>query len=146
MVYRSYKKSEIANMLLETALDLYFSRGDGFSIIHLAAAAEEVLSGLLNKKNENAIGPHYTTRERTISTLKEIHAIHDSERSRREISDFLNYVNNKTKHHNAVSDSDEITACLELEIDSVLSRAIENYFLYFETLTEKMLRYINHMS
>jgi hypothetical protein len=126
---------------------LYFDEGDGFSIIHLAAAAEEVLAGLLkSKKNESVNGPVRTAREKTISTLKEIHAIRGSERTERGIGTYLNFVRNKTKHHNAESDSDEIAACLELEVDSAISRAIENYVLYFGVPTENMVRYINHVS
>jgi len=146
MVYRSYNKGEIATRMLETALDLYFDAGDGFSIIHLAAAAEEVLAGLLRiKKNETISGSVRTAREKTISALKEIRAIHGPEKSEKEIGTFLNFVRNKSKHHDAESDSDEIAACLELEVESAMSRTIENYVLYFGVPTEKAERYMNHV-
>jgi hypothetical protein len=144
-VYRTYKKSEIADKMLETALDLYFGNGDGFSIIHLAAAAEEVLAGLL-KRGRNRTGQVCTAREKSISALKQLHTIYGSERSEKEIGTSLNYVRNKTKHHDSESDLDQIDACLELEVESVISRAIENYLLYFEVPSEKILRYINHVA
>jgi len=147
MVYKSYKKGEIAARMLGTALDLYFDRGDGFAIINVAAASEEVLAGLLkNNGNEKISGPVCTAREKTISALKEIHAVHDSKRSEKEIGTYLNFVRNKTKHHDVENDSDEIATCLELEVESIISRAIENYVLYFKVPTEKMLRYINRVS
>ncbi len=147
MVYRTYRKDEIASSMLETALDLYFGKGDGFSIIHLAAAAEEVLAGLIQSKgNEFASGQICTAREKQISALKEIHKIHGTERSEKEIGTYLNLVRNKSKHHNAKSDSNEITACLELEVESVISRAIENYVLYCQVPTKMMLQYINRSS
>ncbi|MGD0886273.1 MAG: hypothetical protein ABSA46_15625 [Thermodesulfovibrionales bacterium] len=55
----------------------------------MAAAAEEVLAGLLkSKRDENESGPVCTARGKTISSLKEIHAIHGSGRSGKEIGFF----------------------------------------------------------
>ena len=147
MVYRSYKKSEIATRMLETALDLYFDDRDGFSMLHLAAAAEAVLAGLI-KSNKNKINNSSikTAREKTISVLEEIHSKHGTKRTEKEIGTYLNFVINKTKHHNAESDSFEISACLDLEVEGAILRAIENYWLLFGDPTEKMVQYINHIS
>lgn len=145
MVYRSYKKAEIATRMLETAIDLRFECGDGFSIIHLAAAAEEVLDGLIKtKENENDSSHVRTAREKSISTLKEIHAIHGAERTDKQIGSYLNSVRNNTKHHNANIDPIQICACLELEVEGAIFRAIENYILYFGNPTEQIVQYINH--
>lgn len=148
IVYRSYKKREIAHRMLETALDLYFDQGDGFSIIHLAAAAEEVLAGLTKEdtKSESNSSSIQTAREKTISALKEIHAIQGTKRTEKEIGTHLNFVRNKTKHHDHKSDPVEVSACLELEVEGAIFRAIENYMLHFGNPTEKMVRYINHVS
>jgi hypothetical protein len=144
MVYQTYKKAEIAVGMLETALDLYFTDGDGFSIIHLAAASEEVLAGLLKSEANRSL---QTSREKTISALKLIHEVHHSTRKEeKEIVRSLNFVRNKTKHHDAKNDSHEILACLELEVDLALWGAIENYILYFKAPSEKALRYVNHLS
>jgi hypothetical protein len=148
MVYKNYKIGEIAARMLETSLHLYFDGGDGFAIIHLAANAEEVLAGFIqkNKTKENISETICTARDKAIAALKEIHAIHGQERSKDEIGIYLNFVRNKTKHRGAKSDSDEIAVCLELEVEFAISSAIENYVLYFKDPTEKMLRYINRVS
>ncbi len=145
MVFQGYKKDEIASGMLETALDLYFNKADGFSIIHLAAASEEVLAGLLKSKKKESL-LFQTAREKAISALKEIHKVRGNNRTEKEIGTFFNFVRNKTKHHDNENDSNEISICLDLEVDSALSRAIENYVLYFSDPTEKMLRYINSIS
>ncbi len=144
MVYRKYRKDEIAARMLDTALDLLFKGGDGFSIIHLAAAAEEVLAGLINhKNNESDSRPVQTAREKTISVLKEIHAIHGTNRTEEEIGHYLNSVKNKIKHPGHKSDPVVFSACLELEVEGAIFRAIENYILYFGNPTDKMIQYIN---
>lgn len=147
IVHRSYKKDEIAARMLETALDLFFKGGDEFSIIHLAAAAEEVLAGFIkSKKNESDDNLVQTARQKSISALKEIHSIHGTDRTEKQIGGYLNSVRNNTKHHDTNSDPIEISACLELEVDSAIFRAIENYILRFGNPTEKIIRYINHVS
>ncbi|MBU6392600.1 MAG: hypothetical protein KGJ87_11395 [Planctomycetota bacterium] len=143
-VYRNYRKDEIAARMLDTALDLFFKDGDGFSIIHLAAAAEEVLAGLIKHKATKAYSsPVQTAREKTISALKEIHAIHGTNRTEKEIGTYLNSVRNKTKHHDPESDPVEFSACLELEVEGAVFHAIENYILCFGNPTDKIIRYIN---
>ena len=146
MVYQDYRKDEIAARMLDTALDLCSREGDGFSIIHLASAAEEVLAGFVkNTKNECNSSQVQTAREKTISALKEIHEIHGSKRTEKEIGTYLNFVRNKTKHHNTENDPIQISVCLELEVEGAIFRAIENYMLHFGNPTEKMVRYINHV-
>jgi hypothetical protein len=143
-IFRKYKKDEIAARMLETALDLHFEGKDGFSVVQLAAAAEEVLAGFLKtKKNEKESGSVSIARERTISALKEIYAMHGVERTVERIGKELNFLRNKTKHYDASSDPTEISTCLELEVESALFRAVENYVMHFGNLTEKMSRFIN---
>ena len=143
-VYRNYRKDEIAAQMLDTALDLWFKGGDGFSIIHLAAAAEEVLVGLIkHEKNESDNSSVQTAGEKTISALEKLHEIHGTKRSKKEIRTYLNLVRNKTKHHTPKSDPIMLSACLALEVEGTVFRAIENYMLYFRNLTDKMTRYIN---
>ncbi len=141
-VLRKYKKEEIATRILETAIDLFFSGGDGFSIIHLAAASEEVVAGLLARKV--AVGGGISSaRERTISALEEIHAVHGSKRTKKQIGTYLNFVRNQTKHHSPERDPTEIAVCLDLEVERALLQAIENHIQLFGTPTEKIIRYIN---
>jgi hypothetical protein len=147
MVIKNYRKDEIAARMLDTALDLYFKGGDGFSIIHLAAAAEEVLAGLIKgKKNEsNSNQVVQTAWDKTISALEEIHAIHGTKRTKRQIIRFLNFTRNNTKHHTPKSDPIELSVCLELEVKESIYRAIENYMQHFGDMTEKVERYVTHV-
>ncbi|MBJ6723464.1 hypothetical protein [Geomesophilobacter sediminis] len=46
MQIRAYLKQEIALKQIETALGIFFAQGDLFSVITLAAAAEEILAQL----------------------------------------------------------------------------------------------------
>lgn len=146
-VYCNYKKDEIAARMLDTALNLHFEGGDGFSIIHLSAAAEEVLAGLIvNKTNGGDVATVQTAREKTIAALKEMHRAHGTERSEKQIGTYLNFVRNQTKHHNTKSDPTNINVCLELEVEMAINRAIESYTLYFGNPTEKMVRYYTSIS
>jgi hypothetical protein len=144
-MFRKYKKKEIATRILETAIDLFFSSGDGFSIIHLAAASEEIVAGLL--AGEAAAGGGISSaRERAISALEAIHAVHGSTRTKKQIGSCLNFVRNQTKHHSPECDPTEIAVCLDLEVERALLQAIENHIQLFGTTTEKITRYINQFS
>ena len=145
-VVKNYKKDKIAAELLETALELYSKKQNGFAVIHLAAACEEVLSGMIKGKREPGKFPplsNQTAREKSIAGLMAIHHQHGTERSEKEIGGYLNWVRNQTKHHNPNSDPDELALCIDLEVESVLYRAIENYVLHFGSPTESMVRFMN---
>jgi hypothetical protein len=143
-VYRNYKKDEIAARMLDTALDLYFEGGDGFSIIHLSAAAEEVLAGLIENTTRSEDGTScHTARKKSIATLEEIHRILGTDRTEKQIGTCLNLVKNKIKHHDSVHEHIEFPACVELEVEMSINRAVENYSIYFGNPTEKMVRCIN---
>jgi hypothetical protein len=144
-VYKNYRKDEIAAGLLETALELYFNGRDGFSVIHLAAASEEVLSGMIKGKRDpkNAAHPsEQTAREQTICCLGAIHAAHGTKRTEKQIGTYLNEVRNQTKHHDPKRDSEMISLSLGLEVESVLWRAIENYVRYFGNPSQSMMRFL----
>jgi hypothetical protein len=148
-VYKEYRKDEIAAGLLETALELYFRRSDGFSVIHLAAASEEVLSGMIKGKRSpsKAVQPsEQTAREQSISALKAIHDIRGNKREEKEIGDYLNAVRNQTKHHDPQRDPDVLALALTIEVESILLRAIENYARYFGIPSLSMLRFINQLA
>ena len=50
MNIQSYEKKEIALRQIETALRLFFEKGDLFSVITLAGSAEEILGHLLRDR------------------------------------------------------------------------------------------------
>jgi hypothetical protein len=54
---------------------------------------------------------------------------------------YLNYVRHNTKHHDAKKDSIEIKACIGLDVQAALYKAIEKYPLYFNLLTDKISKY-----
>lgn len=146
-VYRRYEKDQIAAKLLETALDLYFEGKDGFSIINLTAAAEEVLAGFIKvKNNQHVTSPVTTARERSISALREIYQLHAVIKTEKQIGVFLNKVKNEIKHHDPSSAANDISLCLAVEVKAAIFRAIENYVLHFGNPTDKMIRYVNHSS
>jgi hypothetical protein len=53
MNIQRFAKQEIALHQIETALGLFSSQGDLFSVITLAGAAEEILGGLLQERSGN---------------------------------------------------------------------------------------------
>lgn len=148
-VFKDYRKDEIAAGLLETALELYFNGRDGFSVIHLAAASEEVLAGMIKGKRDpnNVAHPsEQTAREQAILALNAIHIAQGTKRTEKEIGKYLNYVRNQTKHHDPNSDPDVIGLALGLEVESVLWRAIENYVRYFGNPSQSMVRFLNEFA
>ena len=143
-VYKSYRKDGIAARLLDTALQLHSNGGHGFSILLLARSAEAVLGGMIKGKRSGTAATNVaerTAREETIDVLRAIHAVHGTQRTEKEIGDFLNCVLNSIKHHDASTDAEEINLCLEMEVETALSLAIENYTRYFGDATESMLRF-----
>lgn len=137
-----YNKADIAASMLDTAIVLYFSGGDGFSIVQLAAASEEVLAGLLAGKFASG-AEVLSARKKSLSVLERIHELRGSIRTGKKIGTNLNFVRNQTKHHSHGDDQAEIFACLDLEVKSVLCRAIDNYIQLFGMPTENITSYIN---
>jgi hypothetical protein len=153
-VFKEYRKDMIAAGLLETALELYFSKHDGFSVILLAGASEEVLSGMIKgKRDPNNVAQlsEQTAREKEILGLKAIHAAfakgrtESTERTEKEIGTYLNYVRNQAKHHDPKKDPNVIALDLETEVKGALFRAIENFVLYFENPSPSMVRFLNQL-
>ena len=52
MIVERYQRFDLAANQLETAIGLYIGGHDKFSVITLAAAADGILSQLVNKKGE----------------------------------------------------------------------------------------------
>ncbi|MGH6846002.1 MAG: hypothetical protein ACREC0_00780 [Methylocella sp.] len=144
---KTYAKRDIATRLLETALKLYFNGGDGFAVIHLAAASEELLSGMIKEQRESgvdlpALASERTAREKSIRAIGGIREVHGSpKKTEKEIGDYLNRVRNETKHYGS-TDNEEILVILEFEIEETLHRSIDNFVHYFKAPTESMLRFI----
>ncbi|MGH6796231.1 MAG: hypothetical protein ACREDH_13795 [Methylocella sp.] len=143
---KSYAKGDIAARLLETALNLHFNGGDGFAVIHLAAASEELLSGMIQRKRKSgrdlpASASERTAREKSIATLGEIYKIDGKLKPEKEISAYINRVRNKTKHYDN-TDNEEILVILEFESEETLRRAIDNFLHHVNAPTESMMQLI----
>lgn len=121
-----YQKNEIAESMLETAIELFLNNKCKFSALHLAAASEEVMAGLI-KINQ----PGSTTgREVAKKWLIDISRAFGKEISDKEAGDSLNETRNTTKHHDNKNHSEEIeVACITTHAKSVIGRAILNYKL-----------------
>jgi hypothetical protein len=138
---KPYAKGEIAARLLETALNLYFNGGDSFAVINLAAASEELLSGMIQRQRES--GAVLTAREKSIATLGEIFKIHGKPKTEKEIHAYIYRVRNKTKHYDYKTDEDVIHVILEYEVEMALFRAMDNFLYYVKAPTESMMRLVN---
>lgn len=145
-IVREYRKIDVARSMLDTAIGLYLSNGDRFSVLHLASAAEEVVAGLL-KGRRSGSSPicerDRTAREKTVAAIREILKARGLVRTEQEIGSFLNAVRNGTKHHGG-QDPEAITADVESEAWDSLFRAIDNYGRYANTLSEKMIEFAHH--
>ncbi|CAM2198528.1 HEPN domain-containing protein (plasmid) [Paraburkholderia kururiensis] len=141
-VVREYRKIDIARMMLDTAINLYLEGADRFSVIQLAAAAEEVLAGMIQRKRSGpASGPqNQTAREMTIATISEILKTRGITRTEKQIGDFLNGVRNQTKHHGD-KDKDTIVCDAEGEAWDALCRAVNNYGRCENHLSEAMMAF-----
>jgi hypothetical protein len=147
--YKRYTKDDVAARLLESALELHLSGGDGFAVVHLAAASEEILSGLIKGRRVPSVVPttaEKTAREQSIDALVEIHKIHGTARTVKEIGSYINRVRNQTKHYDEETDSRVISLSLDLEVEMGLHRAIDNYIHYFGNPSETIVRFIKMKS
>lgn len=132
--FRTYRKTDIACSMIETAIDLYIKQGCLFSVMHLAASAQEVLSGLMKSRNPDIS----TFRESEIQVIGELHKIYGNEKTAKEVGSALNNTRNQTKHHDPKSDPSEIICAIELEAHADLVGAISNYYANTGFLTDAM--------
>jgi hypothetical protein len=134
-----YQKTEIATSMLETAIELFLDNKCKFSALHLAAASEEVMAGLINANKPGSI----TGREEAKKWLIDICGAFGKEMSAKEAGDSLNEIRNNTKHHDNKNDSEEIeVACITTHAKSVIGRAILNYKLLHDEPNENIERFL----
>jgi len=137
MYLRKYKKIDIAQKMLETALELYNKGEDYFSVLHLAGASEEILGRLLELKGiSNSLNSEI---DAFISVYKEIYRKNVSPREAR---NFLNKVKNAIKHMSGIGDK-EVVADPKEDAETMLDRAITNWWRLEQDLTLGMEQFIN---
>lgn len=128
----SYSKLSVATEQLDTALRLYLSNSDYFSVITLAGAAEEILGVFLKRHNQpNAF------EEDLKSSLRVYRWLHGEECSPESMHKTINRVKNASKHMQGKKDL-EIVCDAREEARSILDRAITNYYrlMAYEELFE----------
>jgi hypothetical protein len=127
-------KKEIARRQIETALDLFFARGDILSIVTLAGAGEEILGNLLQRTGQRCMMDHLNDYDRCLTVTG---------RNPKIVNEEVNGIKNSLKHANDPSED-------ELEVDSehavaMLTRAVANYVSLEDKLTPAMLRFYEHL-
>jgi hypothetical protein len=121
MNIQRFAKQEIALHQIETALGLFFSQGDLFSVITLAGAAEDILGGLLQERSGN---------RGALSSIFQILRPRDGKGTEKdslsghELGNFIHM----DPHHEAVF---------------LLGRAIEDYVTLTEAPSANMLKFMN---
>jgi len=118
----SYPKKEIACQQIETALRLFFQKGDLFSVITLAGAAEEILGHLLQKGGKRR------------GLFASFRAVREMLRPARQ---------NLAEKASQLGEGPEAFVHLDPRQEAVflLGRAIDDYQALSGTLSEAMLRF-----
>jgi hypothetical protein len=132
MTVREYSKLQVATQQLDTALRLYFQREEYFSVVSLAAAAEEILGVYLERhKQPNAF------QQALDSSLRMYRWLYKTEGSRDSMHKTINRVKNAAKHMKGQNDVTLVCDARE-EAKEVLDRAVCNYYslMEFEELEE----------
>ncbi len=133
------QKTEIAKSMLETAIELFLDNKCKFSALHLAAASEEVMAGLIKANNPGSA----TAREEAKKWLIDICGAFGKEITDKETGYSLNEIRNNTKHHDEKCDSEEIeVACIATHAKSAIGRAIFNYKQLHNEPNENIERFL----
>jgi hypothetical protein len=143
----TYYKLDIARNMLQTALKLYIDGGDRFSVLQLAGAAEEVISGhIIQLREYDALASEArTSREKYLESMAHFYKVIGQEKTNDEMKNIargINFARNHTKHHD-INQSDALSLDIDVEAHITLGRAVENYKCYVGELTELMQKFIN---
>jgi hypothetical protein len=120
-------KSDIAKRQIDTACELFLNGGDFLSVVTLAGAAEEILGNLLKRGNKKNI----------MDSLVELDLRLTGGRPFKDVSAEVNAARNALKH--AREASEDSVAVLPREAHAMLSRAIANYVLLTDDVSDSML-------
>jgi len=116
-------KVAVACELLEESLHLYYRGGAYFAALHLAGAAEELLSAYLKEHGQtSSFADFCTDGVRAINHLQPAEPI-----TGKDMALMLNHAKNRTKHMDSMSDS-QITFDPKAEAHELLDRAIEDFY------------------
>jgi hypothetical protein len=129
-------KGQIAKRQLEAALDLFFSEGEPLAVVTLAAAAEEVLGDLLQRRGGDRMLDHIIHLDKKLTGTGRPFAV---------VIEEVNGIRNALKHAKRPEEDD-----VELDPTSHavvwLSRALANYSIWEpEGVTPRMLQFYEHL-
>lgn len=132
MSIRTYESECIAQMQLETAIEVYTQGEDYFSVITLSAASEEILGKLAKTRGKtNSLD---SLKKAGIDIYKHLF---DEIITEKHIADRANNAKNKLKHVNPGIEP-HVTLDVKEEARDMLNRAIDNYWVVNEFLTPAM--------
>jgi len=137
VVTETLSNLQIAERQLDRAIWLFFFEKDFVSALTLAGAAEEILGKLLKieKKRSHAL-ESLINGALILNGVPSGHA--DEAKSRKELSNMVNYFKNRLKHYN---DEGSLTFSVDYYAAEVIDRASTNYFLYTGNETKLMEKF-----
>ncbi len=127
---KKFDQQEVALKQLETALALYESGEDYFSVITLAGAAEEIFGKQLNERGEGN-----SLQELTQGAVAIFRFLNGDDRDTKEFADRANRARNSLKHF--LPDG-TIHLDPEEEARDMLNRAVDNFWRLESRLTPAM--------
>jgi hypothetical protein len=134
---KAHYVEELALAQLETALTIYLDGGDRGSVLTLASTADEIFGNRLKSLGrESSLESH-------IRAVLEIHRHlygDNTDIDAKVAGARANYARNRLKHWNP-GDPEILTLDLETEAVNMVNRAIDNYWLLKQGLTEQMIRF-----
>jgi hypothetical protein len=142
MKIEQFSKKEVALSQIETALDLFLSGGNLFSVITLAGAGEEILGRYLKAQGKKS------AMDQGVEAFQAIYwELFRKNRNTKDAQKVLNEAKNQAKHMgprgSKLAPEHEV-----VELDPhdsavhMLTRAIENYYGLTGLLTENMQRFL----
>ena len=135
MSVQNHNRHDMALKQLETALSLYFSATDDYSVIILAASADDIFGQLLTANGQ----------ESSLETIKQsvvaIHGLlHGTEITPSSVAYRANFARNSLKHWSA-DQSLVVSFDAHEEAKDMLNRAIDNYWTLTELFSPAMERF-----
>ncbi len=140
---QSIPKDKLALSQLNMALRLYFNEEEYPSAITLAAASEEIFGKLAENKGKTHSLSRQTTElydfyrtvtEPTLDLVSDDPKTNNAneDKIKKMSRDLKNKAKNNFKHHDSETDKNYLKLDLELETAMLLTRALENFELYYD--------------
>ena len=137
MELKKYEKINIAKILLDKALNIYFDEENYFAVLHLAGASDEILGKYLKEKN---IESSFETEKKAFILVSK--ALNIEEVEEKYAADVINAGRNAIKHMN--DDVDKFVLMdPKFDAEAMLNRAITNWWRLEKELSKTMNKFWN---